>query len=89
MSWNFRKAGKDKVALKAAVQAETACPQAIRDELCARVDGMNMDYYPGSALLVHSFGHLEAQDAPRPWNGCGDLKLSVEVVPYIDTPLAA
>jgi hypothetical protein len=83
MSWNFRKAGKDKMALKAAVQAESA-PQAVKDEICARIEGCDLEkHYPGCAIVVETFGHLGSE--PRPYNGLDMMVIKVQPVSYIDT----
>lgn len=86
MSWNFRKVGQNKDLLKAAVQAEFA-PQAIKDEVCARIDAIPT--FETHAILVESSGHLDAPpDMTRPWKGSYDIKIHVDNVPFINTPAA-
>lgn len=62
-------AGTRRDALKAAVQAESRCPQAVRDELCRRIDNYKIlstdvpdtlrnELPVGHAMLVESHGHL-------------------------------
>lgn len=87
MSWSFRKVGTIKEALKASVQAESACPQPIRDEICRRIDYSHNDPAKGQAIYVASHGHLESGD--RPYNGVDEIKIRVMLVPLIDTPLPA
>lgn len=98
MSWNFQKVGTLRDALKAAVQAESGCPQMVRDELCRRIDGAHVYAPPesvdpssnelpkGQALYVDSHGHLN-DDPAELWRGVDEVMLRVRVVPLIDTPL--
>jgi hypothetical protein len=87
MSWNFRKAGKDVAALKAAVQVESA-PQALKDEVCARIDYQRAHYPNAAAILVHSYGHLETtSDGSLTLRGAS-IFIDVQPVSWIDTPVA-
>lgn len=84
MSWNFHSAGTRRDALKTAVQAESRCPQAIRDELCRRIDSCKIlstnvpdvlrnELPSGHAMLVESHGHLN--DTPEMfWQGPEDKR---------------
>jgi hypothetical protein len=83
VSWNFRKAGTIKDALKASVQAEHA-PQAIKDEVCARIDDLTIGDH--QAIYAASHGYMMATDA-RPWKGVDEIKITVTLIPLIDTPL--
>lgn len=87
MSWNIRKVGTIVAALKASVQAETTCPQPIRDEICRRIDYSHNAPSKGQAIYVASHGHLETGD--RPYNGVDEITIRVMLVPLIDTPLPA
>ena len=91
MSWSFLKAGTVKDVLKASVQQESA-PQAVRDEICKRIDqeflnagwGNRMEI--GRAILVESYGHFDTS-ADRPYNGFDDMRIRVRTIPLINTPL--
>lgn len=86
MSWSFRKAGAVKETLKLAVMAEHA-PESIKDEICRRIDSIG-DSGPGQVMYVASHGHLDLSIPDRPWYCVGDIKINVEVIPLIDTPVA-
>lgn len=87
MSWGFKKVGKLQEELKAAVQSESQCPQAIRDELCLRIDQSFIHLQPGQAVMAESYGHMG--DTVRPYNGTDTLLVRVHTVPLIDTPMEA
>jgi hypothetical protein len=83
MSWSFRKVGTNHHTLKLAVEAETGCPKVIREEIGKRIDGAHLT--KGQAIYVASHGHLE-EGSDRPYNGTGEIKITVAVLPLIDTP---
>jgi len=100
MSWSFRKVGTIREALKASVQAESA-PQAVKDEICARIDGIHIfssakqsapqasqsnELPKGQAIYVASHGHLDA-DTWHPYRGFDEMTIRVINIPLIDTPL--
>lgn len=88
MSWSFKKVGTNREAVKAAVQVDTSTPQAVKDEVCARVDAEFRGKWfsadgetanAGSAVLAESYGHLEA-DPARPWKGMDTILIRVQTV---------
>lgn len=91
MSWNFRKAGTLRDALKASVQSESA-PQNIKDEVCARVDSeFNVaacdNELPSTKIVVaESYGHFDEQ-GNRLYRGMDTMLIRVYTIPVINTPL--
>jgi hypothetical protein len=81
MSWNFRKVGSNAEALKASVQAEFA-PPSIKDEVCARIDGLKSIRRDGEAFLVETYGHTDT-DTQRPWKSVDTIVIKVYTVPVI------
>lgn len=85
MSWNFRKAGLDVAALKAAVRNESA-PESVKDEICSRLDGIaERPAFAGPfVVVVETHGHTEG-DPARPWKHVSDIKISVGAIPLTVT----
>ena len=88
MSWSFTKVGRAKLAaeLKAAVQAESNCPQDIRDELCFRVDEQVRWAKPDDGIVVQSHGHMG--NSGRTFGGTDTILIRVGPCPIVDTPLS-
>lgn len=86
MSWSFKKVAKAKLAaeLKTAVQAESNCPQEIRDELCHRIDEQLRFAKPDDGILAESYGHKG--NSGRTYGGTDTLFMRVGACPIIDTP---
>lgn len=59
MSWNFKKVGKNKEAMKASVQAENYCPQGLKDFICAAIDDTALVSAGIGILVVESDGHVD------------------------------
>lgn len=92
MSWSFIKVGlvSNVAALVAAIQAEHA-PTSVKNTLCKGVEeqagyaqqrGVDNSKL---AIVVHSYGHLDANERVESYNG--EIMLSVNVAPLIDTPV--
>ena len=80
MSWSIRQAGVHKGTLKLRVQADTAIPMAVRDEICARIDSCVVS--AAQCILIDSHGHL-GDDPAWPYKGLDEMRIRVSTVPLI------
>lgn len=86
MTWYLKLAGTDKAALLHALSLEPSAPAPVKAELQARIETMfsgttgDMLAAGDKAVLVFSRGHLEYDDASRPFKGLQDMFIEVQLI---------
>lgn len=85
MSWNFRMCGLSRDVLKKSVAAQSA-PDAIKAEVCARIDAVPIFDEGKQAIFIESSGHLDPKQ-DRPWYSVDEIKIRVWAIPFNNTPL--